>query len=151
MMVKIIVYISTFVTLLLSCKSEKRIGVFLFEEGNISVNENDILLSREKNPSLLRDTLVLRFLSEYLNDTIVVMGNGTPDTYYYNVRSDMSTAYALSIPVSIKNNKLKELIVLIRGLRYHIPINREYFFLDLYIDSRNVLTGSYNNKILRLS
>ena len=136
--------------LLLSCNLEQKKGTVILRENKTSVTKQNIVLDREKYPTLLKDTLVLRIREQFSNDTLTVcVGNSC--SKYFNITTNPSVSYSTTIPVSIKGQKHEEFRILFRGLEYRIRIRREFFFLDVSIGSQNILTATYSNEVLKLS
>ena len=94
------------------------------------------------------DTCVLRFGSDFNNDTV---GISPPNrkTIWIPVNTDKSLSYATSY--SVKKEDGEEIKLTINNQLYTIPINKKYLYIDIrYSQTNKVLDVYYSNTILVL-
>jgi len=135
------------------------LALFGLTLGGCVSKEGKILLSYSKtvtnNTVLLKnndfDSILIRLLTGFSDDAIHIRTDKGFDVIYKHVNTDLSIAFARTLIIPSSHSTAKKVFLIIRDIKYTIPVNYKYIFCDISIDTSNVLSVDYNNEILILS
>jgi hypothetical protein len=143
------IFICLLLPVLITCTDKTKKGKIAIKYETPAKAEDGVIVRNTDSLGSSRDTIVLRFLSGFSNDSAKICVNDKCNQYD-NLKTDFSTAYASSAVIPQIRNA-KQLEITLKGLTYSIPINKEYLYIDLDFDEQGTLTITYSNNVLLLS